>query len=245
MIITERKCRCAMCGEETKEFIKYGIHTQAEENELSFNNERESVEGFIINKCEHCGYVSITLEDKAFINPKYLRSIEYTSCDEICDCEISKRFMRLAMICKAEGDLNKALANMFCAMWTSNSEKAKAAAAQRIINLFFNAENKSCFSALSRLRVIDLLRRMSHFEDAKVLCIKFFSDDDVAKKVCAFEYALIENKDTGIYYIKDAINSKNSRKMTFARLRYMLNFGKICAEKVNEATEAAGMAYAV
>ncbi len=245
MIITERKCKCAMCGAENTEFIKYGIHVDSSENDLSFNADRESVEGFIINKCDCCGYVSITLEDKALIKPKYLRSIEYKTCDTAADCEASKRFICLAMICKAEGDFDKAIGNMFCAMWTANSEEAKNIVADKIINMFFQSENKNCFSDLNRLRVIDLLRRMARFREAKMLCIRFLSDDVAAKKVCAFEYTLIENKDTGIYYMKDAENVKHSRRMVWAKLRYMLNFGKICASKVNAVTESGNMAYAV
>ncbi len=210
--IEDRVFSCAVCGEKSKHpdllsTIEYG----SRDLDLRPAMLRRSTIPTWVQECPNCGYVNSTIDTKPplRVNRKWLERQEYRTCDGIpFQNDLSQRFYREYLVCKAAGKRMAALSAICCAAWMCDDHQEKENAKTcRLIAA--EIAKRRLFPWRTDLIICwcDLLRRGEQFERLlkKTRLLHTISKKGSFAALLAFERKLAEQKDAERYTYQDAM----------------------------------------
>ncbi len=159
-------------------------------------------------ECPNCGFISGEVSDPSDIDPEYLKSDEYRSCDGIhFTSELAKKYYRYYMVKKMDHFTSKAFDALLYAAWACDDAKDHENAvlcrkkAVPIITELLDGyrHNDSSFLIMKA----DILRRAGCFEQllTEYQDVKF--DDRLLDQILAFELDKAKQQDTACYRVID------------------------------------------
>ena len=204
--------KCAICGNESEyDTIMSTNSFGSPDLDLRPPQMRRSTMWLWVQKCPECGYVNYTVDSRLNITRELLESIEYIDSDgmnfksELAD-DFYKHYMLLSR-CRNYMEAYNAL--LYCA-WACDDANDIATASsirKKMVKLYekipaYKRENENIIA-----QYVDVLRRSSQFDVILEHFADFKASDEVIQKVIGFQIALAKKEDTGVYTVRDALES--------------------------------------
>ena len=159
-------------------------------------------------ECPHCGYVANRLEDKLEINPDFIQSDKYVTCDGIdFKSDLSRIFYRSYLIeCEKKDDESAFFSALYCA-WscddakdTVNSKYLRQLAIGKIDTI-----TESGMEGFEKIIVIksDLLRRIGEFDRLLEEYENLVIGDELLDGIISFEVEKARLRDDKWYTMEE------------------------------------------
>ena len=202
--------KCSVCG-ETSSFSVLGSSNSMGSPDLDLRPApmyRFTMEMWI-HECPECGYVAGDLSEKTKISREWLETEEYRNCDGIrFKYDLAELFYKRYMIYMQEGQKRGAFNSIHHAAWAcddcGDAENAKHCRrlAVRLVDDFIDQEPRERRDTLKLIK-LDLMRRAELFEQAHKEYSGTEFEDELLRKILAFELQKIRKEDTGCYRVAD------------------------------------------
>lgn len=214
--IAKESNRCSVCG-AVNEFTVLASTNQFGSPDLDLRPApmKRFTMGHWYQECPNCGYISREVSDFCGVDPSFLKSDEYLSCEGIdFKSELAVKFYRYYMIKLKDHSLSGAFDAVLYAAWACDDENDQENAvlcrkkAIPIMSELLSGPRKNDSTFL--LMKADILRRAGCFEQllSEYRDVEFH--DRLLDQILAFELDKAKQQDTACYRVTDVTDPQNS-----------------------------------
>ena len=214
---SERRATCGVCNELSDQMILTSTSSfGAPDLDLRPAPMKRGTMEFWVQCCPHCDYVSSDLEEvenldavrRVMIGPDWRALAQNLELPEL-----TWVFLRRSLITQALGDLQEAGLAALYAAWGADdeddaawSEKCRRRATDLTIALLKTNPLDQQTDHITRLRLIDMLRRVGSWEEAASQSAELTgkSDDPTITAVLRYQTELIARRDADRHTVADA-----------------------------------------
>ena len=203
-------CICAVCGATHEYRILTSTNAFGSPDlDLRPPQMKRGTMPLWVQECPDCGYTAEDVSDPTQIPREYLQSEAYKTCGGIrFDKPLAGRFYRQHLILLWDQKFTEAFFAMLHAAWvcddaddTENAVRCRDIAAELLEMYVLPAEQEKEYLLL----YADVLRRAGHFDKLLDKFSDTLLDNELHRKILAFEYVCADKKDAGCYTVEDAI----------------------------------------
>ena len=203
------KQRCGVCGKSNEYNVMMSTNSFGSSDlDLRPPGMRRYTMNCWVQECPDCGYVSSCIEDKPRFSMELLSSDKYVTCGGMAMNGQASKFYRAHLIDMEKGDLNSASYHILCAAWACDDgrDTVNAANCRSIfLEIFEKLRETEPMNSTKMVQRADIMRRVGLYEKV----IEEYSpddfDEDILKKIVAFQIERSKARDGRCYTISDAI----------------------------------------
>ncbi|MBQ3398456.1 MAG: hypothetical protein IJG51_06180 [Synergistaceae bacterium] len=218
--MSARKYKCSVCGAEDE----YRVITSTNafgpaDLDLRPPEMQRSTMPLWVQECSECGYTASEISDACGVNPDFLKSEGYISCEGMkFKSKLAAKFYRQYMIARECGKTREALFAVLHSAWSCDDEKDSANAKlcrEKAASLAGELIAGGSLIGSQRENIMlmraDILRRAGHFEEviSQYSDVKFVgggrNNPEVMNAIVKFQVEKALKEDAGCYTIADAL----------------------------------------
>lgn len=210
-LIDEVDMKCSVCGKTSKQPVLLSSNQMGYQDLDTRPSEmyRHTMETWAM-ECPHCGYVATNLEDDLIINPDYLNTEQYKTCDSMdFESDLAGMFYKQYLIEKEKfEEIDAFFALMHC-IWACDDAKDRknSKLTRQIAIILANKIIKDKNKDITDLIVMkaDLLRRIGEFDQLITEYEKLKLNDELLDKIIRFQIEKAYENDSRCYTLKEAL----------------------------------------
>lgn len=202
---------CAICG--MKSIFRTLLSTNTiGSSDLDFrpSEMKRSTMDLWIQECPNCGYISEEISDKSNVEPEWLKSDSYSSCNGIdFVSKLAKNFYKQYMIAVEDGNTKTAFFALLHAAWAcddanddKNSDLCRKMAIPVATSLIESDKSKKEIYQVIRA---DMMRRAGLFDELIKTYTWVWIKDKHLKRIVKFERKKAKIQDSSRYTFNDVL----------------------------------------
>lgn len=201
--------KCGVCGSVTECTVWMSTNSFGSSDlDLRPPGMRRQTMHTWVQECPKCGYAASDIREKLQVSKEILSTDKYVTCGGMAMNGQASKFYRAHLIDMEKGDLNSASYHILCAAWACDDgrDTVNAANCRRIfLEIFEKLRETEPMNSTKMVQRADIMRRVGLFEKV----IEEYSpddfDEDILKKIVAFQIERSKARDGRCYTISDAI----------------------------------------
>lgn len=203
------KQKCGVCGSTTEYNIMMSTNSFGSSDlDLRPPGMRRDTMHTWVHECPECGYVASNIEEKIRVSKSILSTDKYLTCGGMELKGLASKFYRVHLIDMEKRDLNAASYHILCAAWACDDARDTVNAAncrKLFLEIFEKRRETEPLNDTQKVQRADIMRRVGMFDQV----IEEYSPDDfdeeILKKVVAFQIEKAKAKDIRRYTVADAL----------------------------------------